>query len=48
MDLSADRTARWLIALVDGFASQVAEGASTFDAERECEVLRDTVRRFLR
>ncbi|QSB15391.1 TetR/AcrR family transcriptional regulator [Natronosporangium hydrolyticum] len=45
-DLDATRTTRWLIALVDGFASQVAEG-DQFDAEQERDILLDTARRFL-
>ncbi|QIS20971.1 TetR/AcrR family transcriptional regulator [Nocardia terpenica] len=46
-DLSAQRTARWLMALIDGFASQLAEGPN-FDVRRERRILRDTIRRFLR
>ncbi|TDC61208.1 TetR/AcrR family transcriptional regulator [Micromonospora sp. KC207] len=45
-DLSAERTISWLLALIDGFGSQVADW-SPFDARRERNVLRETIRRFL-
>lgn len=46
-DLSAPRTARWLMALIDGFASQLAE-SPPFDVHRERPILHDTAHRFLR
>lgn len=46
-DLSDARIVRWLMVLVDGFASQVADGAD-FDAAVESDVLRDAVLRLLR
>lgn len=45
-DLSAERIARWILALVDGFAGQVGEG-SGFEAEREEPVLHEVTERFL-
>ncbi|WP_026911388.1 TetR/AcrR family transcriptional regulator [Patulibacter minatonensis] len=46
-DLPAAQTIRWVLALIDGFATQTAEGPG-FDARAESAVLLDTVRRFLR
>lgn len=45
-DLSAERIAWWILALVDGFASQVGSGRG-FDAEAEEPVLYELTARFL-
>lgn len=46
-DLEPERVIAWVRALVDGFASHMADGHfGSIDAE--CDVLLDTIRRFLR
>lgn len=45
-DLSDNRLLKWLLALIDGFASAVADD-ERFDAQTETETLRDAIARFL-